>query len=121
MFKKLLFLILYLSMIAGVSFQTAGAETLSWGSSTGVVEGYKVYYEQNTGVACQDSGYTNFIDAGNTISCSTDMLPLSEGIPYCLAVTAYNSAGESGFTESIVWILGDETPPLPVIGLKISN
>lgn len=121
MFRKIFFIILCLFVITALSFQNASAETISWGSSTGVVEGYKVYYESIDGGECNKDNYVNFIDVGNTTSTSTDRLPLSQGVPYCIAVTAYNSAGESGFTESVVWTLGDVTPPLPPIGLKESN
>jgi hypothetical protein len=120
MMKKVLFVALVLSLFAEGAFQQAGAETLSWGASTGVVEGYKVYYQMTalTGEPCNSDTFVNNIDVGNTTSCSTDILPLSQGVQYCIAVTAYNSAGESRHTESVVWTLGDVTPPLSPIGLK---
>lgn len=114
--KRYSFLLICLLWMLGPSAFPAGAETIIWGESSGIVDGYRVYYEPESG-GCDEGDYVNYVDVGSTTSCSTDRLPLSQGVPYCIAVTAYNSTGESGFTESVVWTLGDVTPPLPPTGL----
>jgi hypothetical protein len=87
------------------------AATLVWDASSGTVEGYNVYYGTNPG------DRSNFRDAGNTTQLDLNNLPLSEGVTYYLCVSAYNSAGESPPCAPVVFTPGDNTPPLPPIGL----
>ena len=121
MFKKLGYFTLCLSFAALLIAQSAVSKTLSWGASSGIIDGYRVYYHPYIGGEWDKSNYVDYINVGNTISCSTNILPLTQEIPYCIAVTAYNSAGESDFTNSIIWTLGDVTPPMPPIGLIKAN
>lgn len=87
------------------------AETLVWEASSGIVEGYKVYYGKNP------SDRSNYRDVGNTKQLDLNNLPLSEGITYYLSVSAYNSAGESPPCAPVVFTSGDNTPPDPPTGL----
>jgi len=87
------------------------AETLVWDASSGTVDGYNVYYGTNP------SDHSNYRDVGNTTQLDLNNLPLSEGVTYYLCVSAYNSAGESPPCAPVVFTPGDNTPPLPPIGL----
>jgi hypothetical protein len=87
------------------------AETLVWDASSGTVDGYNVYYGTN------HSDHSNYRDVGNTTQLDLNNLPLSEGVTYYLCVSAYNSAGESPPCAPVVFTPGDNTPPLPPIGL----
>jgi hypothetical protein len=87
------------------------AETLVWDASSGTVDGYNVYYGTNP------SDQSNYRDVGNTTQLDLNNLPLSDGVTYYLSVSAYNSAGESPPCSPVVFTPGDNTPPLPPIGL----
>jgi len=87
-------------------------ESLKWDVSSGEVAGYKVYYGNSQG------NYPNSLDVGNVTQCPLNSLPLKESMTYYFVVTAYNTAGESGYSIFISWTPGDNTPPLPPIGLK---
>ena len=87
------------------------AETLVWDASSGIVEGYNVYY------GTSPSDQSNYRDVGNTTQLDLNNLPLSDGVTYYLCVSAYNSAGESPPCAPVVFTPGDNTPPLPPIGL----
>jgi hypothetical protein len=98
-FALLIFLIGFYSNALGA--------TLSWTASTGEVTGYRLYYGTSAG------SYTKNVDVGNVVSYSTDPLLLTEGTLYYFAVTAYNSAGESGYSNEVSWAPADTTPPDP--------
>ena len=89
-------------------YSNAIGATLSWNASTGEVTGYRLYYSTTEG------SYIQNVDVGNVTSYSTDSLSLTEGTTYYFVVTAYNSAGESGYSNMILWTppLVDTTPPL---------
>ncbi|MBC2736874.1 MAG: fibronectin type III domain-containing protein [Desulfobacteraceae bacterium] len=87
------------------------AETLVWDASSGTVEGYNVYY------GTTPSDQSAYRDVGNTTQLDLNNLPLSEGVTYYLCVSAYNSVGESPPCAPVVFTPGDNTPPLPPIGL----
>ena len=89
----------------------AGAATLVWNASSGTVDGYVVYWGTNA------SDRSNSTDVGNSTLYDLDNLPLSEGVTYYLSVAAYNAAGESPPCAPVVYIPGDNTPPLPPLGL----
>jgi hypothetical protein len=105
----LLSLIVTLSLL--ISPAVIEAETLAWDASSGTVEGYNVYYGTNP------SDRSNHRDVGNTTQLDLNNLPLSDGVTYYLCVSAYNSAGESPPCAPVVFTPGDNTPPLPPIGL----
>ncbi len=85
--------------------------SLVWGTSSGAVAGYKVYY----GTSPNDQ--SNYRDVGNTTQYDLNQLPLSEGVTYFLSVSAYNAAGESPPCTPVVFTPGDNTPPAPPGGL----
>ena len=100
-----------LAVIFSLTFAHAQAASLVWDPSTGLVDGYKVYYSTNP------SDQTTFRDVGNTTQLNIDSLPLSEGLTYYFSVSAYNSAGESQPCSPVIFTPGDNTPPAPPIGL----
>lgn len=90
---------------------TASAQTLAWEPPlTGTVTGYKVYYSTTSGQ------YSANKDVGDVLRLPVYDLPLTEGKKYYFVVTAYNSAGESGYSNAVSWTAGDMTPPLAPIG-----
>ena len=88
-------------------YSNALAATLSWGASTGEVAGYRLYYGTSAG------SYTQNVEVGNVTFYSTDPLPLTGDTLYYFVITAYNSAGESGYSNMVSWTPADTTPPLP--------
>lgn len=84
------YLLLMLMCMRGLSH----AETfLNWGTSTGVVEGYRVYYSDISGT------YINYVDVGNINKYSLDKLLKDNDYTcntvYYFIVRAYNEFGES--------------------------
>jgi PKD repeat protein len=70
----------------------AGTASLAWNASASTsVTGYKVYYGTASGV------YPNQLDAHMALSLTVPSL--TAGTKYYFAVTAYNSAGESGYSN----------------------
>lgn len=57
--------------------------------------GYRLYYGTESGL------YQNSIDLGLTTRYSLSQVPLPGGKTYYFAVTAYNAAGESGFSNEV--------------------
>jgi hypothetical protein len=107
--------ILPMAMIAALIFLFpfgASAESLVWNASTGAVDGYIVYWGNNPNAP------DNSHDVGNTLRFQLDSLGMAEGVTYYLQVTAYNAAGESQPCSPVVYTPGDNTPPLPPIGLS---
>jgi hypothetical protein len=78
------------------------AVTLAWGPSDGAA-GYKLYY----GTAPRN--YTAVVDVGNSTTGRVTNLPV--GVPHYFAVTAYNVAGESGYSEEVSFTPGSLPPP----------
>lgn len=70
-------------------------------------QGYRVYWGTSLG------NYPNSRDAGSSTQYDLDSLPLADDTTYYLTVTAYNSAGESGYATPLSYSPGDNTPPLP--------
>ena len=70
----------------------AGQASLAWNASASTnVTGYKVHY----GMA--SASYATHVDVGNSLSATVPTL--TPGATYYFAVTAYNSAGESGYSN----------------------
>ena len=92
-----------LGAMTGIS--TAGVNpyvfTIYWDASASTdVLGYKVYIGVSTGVYGGTYGaYTSPVDEGLVLQATFTALP--GGVIYYLAVTAYNSYGESGFSNEI--------------------
>ena len=89
----------------------SSAATLVWDASSGTVDGYRVYWSTNS------SEQSNSTDVGNVTQYDLSKLPLLEGVTYYLGVSAYNAAGESQPCTPVTFTPGDNTPPLPPIGL----
>jgi len=89
-------------------YSNALGATLLWDASSVEVTGYRLYYGTSAG------SYSQNVDVGNVISYSTDSLPLAEDTLYYFVVTAYTSAGESGYSNEISWTQNDTTPPMTV-------
>ena len=82
-----------------------------WGASSGVVDGYRIYYGSKSG-----GPYSNLlIEIGG--NATEYIATLNEGLTYYLVVRAFNDYGESGSSNEVVWSwVGDTTPPGDVIG-----
>lgn len=87
------------------------AATLVWDASSGTVEGYRVHYGTSSG------NPSSSVDVGSTTQYDLNNLPLSEGVTYYICVSAYNTAGESQPCAPVAFTPGDNTPPLPPLGL----
>lgn len=113
MIRKLTIIIISLVICLSVFFSNALGETLVWDASNGVVDGYRIYYGTSEGQ------YSENVDVGKVTQYSLDTLSLTQNITYYFVVKAYNSAGESGFSNSVSRTQGDTTPPLPPVGIKV--
>ena len=101
-----------LAVVTSLMLSTsAAAATLVWDASSGTVDGYRVYWGTNA------SDRSNSSDVGNATQYNLNNLPLSEGVTYYICVSAYNTAGESQPCAPVAFTPGDNTPPLPPLGL----
>jgi len=74
----------------------ASVVTIAWDASDPNVAGYRLHYGSASRV------YSSAIDVGPGTSCA--LSNLIAGATYFFAVTAYNSLGESAFSEEIVYV-----------------
>jgi len=88
---------------------------ISWQPSSGTVDGYRLLYGTEKG------NYTSEIDVGPVTEYALDNITLKENTTYYFIVKAYNSAGESGESNELVWTSGDATPPLPPESLSFNE
>jgi Fibronectin type III domain len=109
-FKFIMILFVTALVTAGLT-ATASAATLTWGASSGTVDGYRVHYGTNA------TTLANTVDVGNTTLYSLESLPLSENTQYFFSVSAYNEAGESNACAPVAYAPADTTPPAPPAGL----
>ncbi|MBX3330290.1 MAG: fibronectin type III domain-containing protein [Nitrospira sp.] len=72
---------------------TTSTATLTWNATTGTVSGYKIYVGEAPRL------YTRTITVSNVTSSTVNSLTV--GRMYYFAVTAYNSAGESGPSNEV--------------------
>ena len=79
-------------LLSGGTVALAGDIGLAWNSSTGA-SGYKVHYGTSPG------SYTSHKDVGNVTT--TTLTGLGDCSNYYFAVTAYNAAGESGYSNEV--------------------
>ena len=83
---------LVFALVAAIGSASAGTIGLAWNQSTGAA-GYRVYWGSSPG------NYTESRDVGNTTQ------TVLSGVADCddsyFAVTAYNAAGESGFSAEV--------------------
>lgn len=94
--------LVFLLLFSGLALSA----TLVWDPVSGA-QGYRVYWGTTLG------NYPNSRDAGSATQYNLDSLPLADETTYYLTVTAYNSAGESGYATPLIYSPGDNTPPLP--------
>ena len=96
--KKLIpFLSLVFSLFFA-SYSFAAEVHFQWGNSSGVVEGYRIYYGSS-----HEGPYPNLLDEieGTATEC---LATLNEGADYYyLVVRAYNDYGESGDSNEVKW------------------
>lgn len=85
-----------LGLWAGLTVFPCMAVTIGWDRAPGA-KGYRVYHGRAPGA------YTNVIEAGSLTALRLD---LPKGTNY-IAVKAYNAAGESGFSQEVVY-----SPPM---------
>ena len=87
---KIIFLLMIITMVHAQAM--AASVRISWNANTeSNLRGYNVYYGTMSHV------YSKSIDAGNFTSVDID--GLKAGKTYYVAVTAYNAAGESDFSD----------------------
>lgn len=77
------------------------APRLVWDASTGQVDGYKVYYTDGT------NQYQKIVTMPE---CPLADLNLEPGKSYTFWVTAYNTAGESGSSNTVAYDVAEYTP-----------
>jgi hypothetical protein len=100
--------IVFLVLFSGIAI---GA-SLVWDPVQGA-QGYRVYWGTSPG------NYSNSRDAGSATQYNLNNLPLVDKTTYYLTVTAYNSAGESGYASPLSYSTGDNTPPSPPQGISV--
>ena len=93
--------IVFVALFSGIAL---GAN-LVWAPVDGA-QGYRVYWGTSPG------SYPHSRDVGSATKCDLSSLPLADNTTYYLTVTAYNSAGESGYASPLRYSSGDNTPPM---------
>jgi hypothetical protein len=91
------------------------AATLHWDASSGVVEGYIIYWGTDSEMP------EHSLDVKGRTAFHLSRLPLSEGVTYFFSVSAYNSVGESARCDPVEFKPQDITPPLPPVGLTANR
>ena len=92
---------------------SAAMVTLSWdANSEPDLVGYILHY----GTSSRD--YLDGVDVGNTTGCTIS--GLDPGQVYYFAVTAYNTVGESGFSEEVAYTIPDTPPPPSELQYELS-
>ena len=97
----------FLFFIFFASYSLAAEVHFQWGASSGVVDGYRIYYGSEPG-----GPYLNLLDEiGGTTTEYT--ATLDEAWTYYLVVRAFNDYGESGNSNEVVWSFSsvDSDPP----------
>jgi len=90
-YSKIFVLTIAFIIFLGISHPAICAD-LTWSESSGEVDGYRIYYGTSS------ESLTDFVESWDT-SYPLDFLPIIGGETYYIAVTAYNSAGESSFSN----------------------
>jgi hypothetical protein len=95
--KKFYGLMPFLFFIFFASYSLAAEVHFQWGASSGVVDGYRIYYGSEPG-----GPYSNLLDeiGGATTEYTAT---LDEAWTYYLVVRAFNDYGESGNSNEVVW------------------
>ena len=100
--------IVFVALFSGIAL---GAN-LVWAPVDGA-QGYRVYWGTSPG------NYPNSRNTGSATQYNLSSLPLADKTTYYLTVTAYNSAGESGYASPLSYSTGDNTPPSPPQGVSV--
>jgi hypothetical protein len=90
--------------------QSYARPMLTWEPSPGEVDGYNIY----CWTISSDGGQV--VNAGPETQYPMDDLPLTDGRVNCFSITAYNSQGESNYSNSVCWAEDDILVPLPAVG-----
>ncbi len=94
----LIYLILGILFVASVSAEQVH---LNWGASSGVVDGYRIYYGNSS------SDRSNNIDVGNVTDYIISNLSCEQN--YYFVVRAYNQYGEGGPSPEVSWSCPNST------------
>jgi len=113
--KNLTILIVFLFLFIFSVSTTWAASRLVWDASSETVNGYIVYWGKTS-----DSGYPNSHQVEG-LTCPLDDLHLIPGESYKFVVTAWNSRGESGYSNEVTWNVPIFTPPPDNIPPTIIN
>jgi hypothetical protein len=98
--------VLILIPLSGHNAQAADV-TLEWDRNPEPDTSYNAYY----GLSSRD--YSKMVDVGNFITCTIG--DLESGVTYYFAITAYNAAGESGYSDEVTYTPAELGPgPEPV-------
>jgi len=98
--KKLIPFLSLVFFLFFASYSFAAEVHFQWGTSSGVVDGYRIYYGYS-----HQGPYPNLLDqVGGTTTEYT--ATLDEGLTYYLVVRAFNDYGESGNSNEVVWSSG---------------
>jgi hypothetical protein len=81
------------------------AATLRWDASSGVVEGYIIYWGTDSETP------THSLDVKGRTAFHLSRLPLIDGVTYFFSVSAYNTAGKSARCDPVEFKPEDITPP----------
>lgn len=113
--KSLLITLLVFFGLWAFSLYANAEPRLSWGTSSGEVDGYKVYY----GLA--QTGMTMTKDLGLVNEYFLKDLSLTDGQRYYFGVKAYNDAGESSMSNVVSWVWTVLKPPGPPPNVQIQE
>ena len=93
----------------------AMSASLAWDPSTGPLDGYKIYW----GTSSRD--YVTSVSVGNVTTYPIAELNFTINTTYYCCVTAYNTEGESDFSNEVMYRQGElEMPEVPE-GLDITS
>ncbi len=106
MLRRLIWIVASVGLLSTPQF--AGTRTVSWNPSAGAT-GYKLHY------GTQPGDYSTTVNVGNK---TQHVLPnLDDCITWYFAVSAYNTAGESGLSVEVDWLtplsVSSATPNVP--------
>jgi len=97
---------------SAVVLQAPQTVQLAWDASPDPVSGYKVHYGTVEGT------FSSHLDVGNVTGWTSQTLPAGT---YFFVVSAYNAAGESGFSGEVSAVLGQPDPcALPLGATAVS-
>ena len=111
--KKFIMVIIFICILRIVPIMAAD---LKWDASTGDVKGYNVYFFSAS------ESYNKDVGDVTTVSGIDNELNLLPGETYTFHVTAYNSKGESGISNTVEYTAKEYIPPednLPPIIIEI--